>query len=100
MLVGHIQFFDGMRRIQTLQQHSRAVAQLCADACRPIRLEKLGYLTGLLHDVGKAAPPVQAHLSDQTPPKLNHASAGMRWLWETCRGGKSSRLLTAQMAAL
>ena len=100
MLIGHIQFCDGMRRIQTLQQHSRAVAQLCADACRPIGLERLGYLTGLLHDVGKAAPPVQAHLWDQTSQKLNHASAGMRWLWETCRGGKSSRLLTAQMAAL
>lgn len=100
MLFGHIKFHDGMRCVQTLQQHSRAVARLCADACRPIGLEKLGYLTGLLHDAGKAAPPVQEHLRDQTSQKLNHASAGMRWLWESCRGGKSSRLLTAQMAAL
>lgn len=64
MLFGHIKFHDGMRCVQTLQQHSRAVARLCADACRPIGLEKLGYLTGLLHDAGKAAPPVQEHLWD------------------------------------
>ena len=45
-------------RIQTLEEHSRNTAQLCAVMCRPFGLEKLGRLIGLLHDMGKSARPV------------------------------------------
>ena len=41
-------------RVQTLEEHSRHVAELCADACRPFGLENTGRLMGWLHDVGKA----------------------------------------------
>ena len=40
---------------RTLREHSRHVAEMCAKACRSIGIENLGYLTGLLHDSGKAS---------------------------------------------
>lgn len=100
-LIAHVIFSEnGNRRIQTLVEHCRNVARLCAEACRPIGLENLGYLTGLLHDMGKAATPVQEHLWQQTKQKLNHSAAEMRWLWEVCRTGGTARRLTAQIAAI
>ena len=49
-LVAHVQRPpDGPERRQTLQAHSHNVAQLCAQACRPLGLEKLGLLLSLIH---------------------------------------------------
>ncbi len=100
-LVAHVQRPpDGPERRQTLQAHSHNVAQLCAQACRPLGLEKLGLLTGWLHDVGKSHPDIQTHLLQGTSQKINHSSAGMRWLWETCsRRGRQHQAM-AQLACL
>ena len=87
-------------RIQTLAEHSRNVAQLCAALCRPLGLEKLGELTGLLHDMGKISTPLQEHLWRQTREKLNHSAAGMRWLWEQAAGQSDSVHQAGQMATL
>ena len=65
-------------RVQALAEHSRNTARLCAAICRPLGLEKLGALTGWLHDMGKAAQPVQEHIRQQTGEKPNHSAAGMR----------------------
>ena len=103
ILAGHILRGDNdeILAVQSLEAHSRAVAKHCADLCRSIGLENLGYLTGLLHDMGKACQAVQDHLYNNTPEKINHASAGMRWLWEN-RGasGAGTRYITAQLAGL
>ena len=87
-------------RVQTLKEHSRNVAQLCAALCRPFGLEKLGELIGWLHDPGKAADLVQEHLRLQTKEKRNHSSAGMRWIWEQTSPQSDSVRLAGQMAAL
>lgn len=102
MLIGHTKQINGVWKTQSLKQHSENVAEYCARACQPLGLENLGRLTGWLHDVGKAHINVQKHLREQTNEKINHSSAGMRWLWENYGGetaSQSSRL-TAQMAAL
>ena len=91
---------DAPQRRQTLEEHSRSVAQLCAQACRWVDLEHLGYLTGRLHDVGKSPSRVQDHLLGKTAQKWNHSSAGMRWLWERFADAGSARRLAAEMAAL
>lgn len=90
----------GPPRTQTLEEHSRNVAQHCAALCRPFGLEKMGELTGWLHDVGKAAPSVQDHIQQQTAEKLNHSAAGMRWLWEQAASQNASVRLAGQMVAL
>lgn len=93
---------DGQQppRIQTLADHSRNVSQLCAALCRPFGLENLGALIGLLHDAGKSHPALQVHIRQQTREKLNHAAAGMRWIWEQTAQASDSVRLTGQMAAL
>lgn len=88
-------------RFQSLEEHSRNVAFLCGKACRSIGLENLGKLTGLLHDMGKASPDVQDYLYGKSfPSKLNHSSAGMRWVWETFQNQKQSYRLASQMASI
>lgn len=87
-------------RTQTLEEHSRNAARHCATLCHPFGLEKLGELTGQLHDAGKAAPAVQEHIQQQTAEKLNHSAAGMRWLWEQSAKQNASVRLAGQMAAL
>ena len=54
-------------RTQTLETHSRNVARHCAALCRAFGLEKLGKLTGQLHDAGKAAP---ARLPREKPRRM------------------------------
>ena len=87
-------------RIQTLEEHSRNAAKLCAALCRPLGLEKLGELTGWLHDMGKSSTPVQEHIRQQTREKRNHSAAGMRWLWAQTAGQSDAVRLAGQMAAL
>ena len=87
-------------RTQTLETHSRNVARHCAALCRAFGLEKLGELTGQLHDAGKAAPAVQDHIQQQTTEKLNHSAAGMRWLWDLAAKQNASVRMAGQMAAL
>lgn len=84
---------------QTLREHSRHVAEMCAKACRGIGIENLGYLTGLLHDSGKASEKIQEHLKGRTKEKINHSAAGMRWLWERYAGKGGYYQLAAEMAA-
>ena len=78
MLIAHTRDEGGAE--QTLAEHSRNVAALCAEACAGVGLEKLGYLTGLLHDMGKASPSVQKRIRGETNERFNHSSAGMRWI--------------------
>ena len=72
---------DGNVQVQSLREHSRNVARLCCAACMSVNLGHVGYLIGLLHDMGKAAKPVQRRLSG-SPEKYPHAYAGARYLVE------------------
>ena len=85
---------------QTLREHSRNVAKLCAAACESIGLGKLGLLTGWLHDMGKSPQDVQDHILGKKKQKLNHCSAGMHWLWEHRRKQSFTDYVMAQMACL
>ena len=98
MLIAHTRDEGGAE--QTLAEHSRNVAALCAEACAGVGLEKLGYLTGLLHDMGKASPSVQKRIRGETNERFNHSSAGMRWIMDAVRAMPASAHLAAQMAAL
>lgn len=100
VLLAHTRQGSDETAVQTLQEHSRHVAEICAALCSRIGLRNLGYLTGLLHDAGKAHPKWQAHLRENTSEKIGHAYAGMLWLWENRTGGGDSQTLAAQFAAL
>lgn len=98
--LAHTRQGSGETDVQTLQDHSRHVAEICAELCGRIGLRNLGYLTGLLHDAGKAHPKWQTHLRENTSEKIGHAYAGMLWLWENRTGGGDSQTLAAQFSAL
>ncbi len=103
VLIGHRNLTENGEHIQLLATHSHAVAQLCGNACRTIGLEHLGRVTGLAHDAGKSCQIVQSYLKGEWDgEKLNHSSAGARYLWETFGkdAKKSSYRLAAQFAAV
>lgn len=50
--------------------------------------------------MGKAAQDCQSRVCGESNKRVNHSSAGMRWLLEKGRAGNNSKYLAAQMAAL
>lgn len=102
-LTAHVALSSGphtFSRTQSLEVHSRHTAELCAAACQLVGLKSTGKLCAKLHDMGKAAHPVQKHILEQTGEKLNHSSAGMRWIWEQTSEKEDSVRLAGQMIAL
>ncbi len=97
MLVAHRNPETG--GIQPLTVHCLNAARLCGEACAPLGLEKLGYLTGLLHDMGKSSEDFQQRIMGLSGGRVNHSSAGMRWIMERAAGMSASTYLAAQMAA-
>ena len=53
---------DGTRNIQSVAEHCRGAARCAAESLGGIGLSKAAYLTGLLHDLGKATPEFQAYI--------------------------------------
>lgn len=98
MLIAHRNPVTG--ETQSLSVHSFNVSRMCGEACEPLGLKKLGYLTGLLHDSGKASIDFQQRIMRISNQRVNHSSAGMRWVMERAAKGLSSKYLAAQMAAI
>jgi CRISPR-associated endonuclease/helicase Cas3 len=84
LLVGHSWTDDdGKKHFQSLEDHSRMVAMICAENSASVGLRETGYVEGLLHDLGKAdRRKVQPHLRGETAEKCNHSVAGARYIWE------------------
>jgi CRISPR-associated endonuclease/helicase Cas3 len=61
-------------REQSFEEHARNVAELAASFASEFGAGSQAYLAGLLHDVGKCAPAVQAHLHGD-PAKVEHSAA-------------------------
>lgn len=64
---------DG-KRVQTIREHLEGTAELAAEFARPFGGESQGYLTGLLHDIGKFSDGFQQRLAGG--PKVDHSTAG------------------------
>ena len=69
---------------QSLKEHSINVAEFCSENCRVANLSKTGEVVSLPHDGGKCSEPGQIHLEEGTEERVNHSSAGMRYIWEHC----------------
>ena len=69
---------------QTLKQHEENTAALCQKFLTTCELDKIGYLSGILHDLGKAKSLFQAYLmiDEDTNEKINHAFAGAIYLYD------------------
>ncbi len=60
---------------QTIREHLENTAELCASFAGVFGCRDLGYLTGLMHDIGKYSVSFQKRLL-QDGPKVDHATAG------------------------
>lgn len=56
---------------QTIQEHLHNVAQMCGNQAAILGLSKLGYVLGLVHDIGKARSEWQAYLDDNSLNELH-----------------------------
>lgn len=102
ILAGHTHGGPKKNDVQPLVEHCRTVADICSAHCKTLGLFHVGYLTGLLHDLGKANNRAQLHYYEDNSDNVDHASAGMRWIWETAQklNPDAAVYLTAQIIAL
>lgn len=102
ILVAHTHGGPNKDQCQSLPEHCRNVASICQAHCSALGLSHTGYLSGYIHDFGKAGPQVQAHLVNGDSNKIDHASAGMLWVWEAYQQSPKTKasFLTAQIIAL
>lgn len=61
-------------RLQTVDEHLRGCAKLCADFASAFGAEKHGRLAGMMHDIGKYSEGFQKRLNGG--PKVDHSTAG------------------------
>lgn len=89
MYIAHIRSKD--KQIQALAEHTENVAKLCSQSCAKIGLPHLGYLIGLLHDMGKANTRFATYLESRvlgkpcpyTKGSIHHAPVGAIYAYET-----------------
>lgn len=85
-------------RWHRLADHLVVVAELCAASASKFNAAGLGYLAGLLHDLGKYAARFQLRLRDPSV-KVGHAFAGADWLMTGAKGDVTLRQLLAHAIA-
>lgn len=80
MLIGHFDAETG--KTQSLKDHLFNVANLASNNAENIQLSKIGYLLGILHDLGKSDRNFQKKLRDNSNKRVNHSSAGGKYFFE------------------
>lgn len=87
-LLAHIVSSDGVPKEQSLKQHCKSVAIYAAESLNSTNFYHMGYLAGLLHDMGKATKKFNDYLEDAAAGKnvvrgsVNHTFAGVVYLLE------------------
>ena len=83
MFAAHISA-DGMRE-QSVAEHCRNTAELCAGYCRSFGAEHIGRLAGMLHDAGKLCDDFDDYIRGSTKFSrggIDHSYAGARFIKE------------------
>jgi len=97
MFIAHIRE-NKTKDIQTVREHLEAVGQYAFKNASKLKLEKLGELIGLLHDLGKYSSAFQNYIQSVTgyidedvddyvdaeklKGKIDHSSAGAQYVWQ------------------
>ena len=102
--LAHKKISEGIAVEQTLEEHSRNAAEIAKKCLEPVGLPNVGYLAGLLHDVGKCKKEFQIYLEDGSKRRgsVNHTFAGCRMILERFHSKEkleSFRDVTAELLA-
>lgn len=106
--IAHIRSAD--LQVQSLLEHTLHTAQLCSKCSEKIHMKHLGYLIGLLHDMGKANERFSTYIESQIRGKnspykkgeIHHAPIGAIYAYETWYHSAEpfANRWTAQMVAM
>ncbi len=69
-------------RMQSLEEHSLAVAEIMQKFTSQIQLNNFGYVIGYYHDMGKACDAFEHHLIQGSKETVDHATVGAKYLYE------------------
>ena len=69
-------------KIQTLDEHLINVAEKSSKTGEKIGISNIMFLVPLLHDLGKSDRNFQKYIWENTNERINHSSAGARYLFE------------------
>ena len=73
-------------RTQTVTEHCQNVANLCKQKASILKCDNIGYLIGLLHDLGKMCSEFKNYLvgeSNKRRGDIDHSYAGAKYILET-----------------
>lgn len=79
---------DGVARWQSVSEHLRSTAEYAAENLRGVGLDRVGYLAGLLHDMGKYTAFFKEYIEKASKGEsvvkgsVNHTFAGVIYLFE------------------
>lgn len=104
-LIAHVRSKD--EPCHNLKQHLSNTANLCAKFAGKMGLDKVGYLLGISHDLGKASETFQnririktgleAHLEGKSPGHVDHSTAAAKFLVK--KYGNTAGLILAYIVA-
>lgn len=92
----------GEHVLQTVEEHCRGTAYYAQMCLQQIGLGEVGYISGLVHDLGKMKQEFSDYLlfGQGTRGSVNHTFAGCRFLLERFHGERQSpEALTAELLA-
>jgi CRISPR-associated endonuclease/helicase Cas3 len=87
VIIGHLD--PKTKKEQSLMEHLFNVGSIGAENSKTINQENTSYLLGIYHDLGKADKNFQVKLKKHPKKKVNHSSAGARYLLHYISGNKA-----------
>jgi len=101
--IAHIR--DG-KNIQTCNDHCKNTATYAFHLLKPVRLSKVGYLAGLLHDMGKYSDEFQEYIKKVSKgdlykgPKVIHTFTGLSFILNKFHSQDFYKKLTSEIIAI
>ncbi len=99
MYIAHI---NDKNEIQTCNEHSKNTAKIAAHLLKDIGLSNIGYLSGLLHDMGKYSDEFLEYIQSrgQNGKRVIHSFTGVSFILGKYHDGDLYRIVTAEIIAL
>lgn len=114
--IAHIRQEGDDKIIQSVTNHLEQVANIASNNSSKLGLSKAGELLGLLHDFGKFSQAFQNYIGSATgvinqdedeyvdsvrlKGRIDHSTAGAKFIWDRAKGQKQSTEIAAQVLSL
>ncbi len=79
-MIAHIS--EDKKRVQTVKDHEKGVAELARGFADVFGLGEIARLLGRNHDAGKYSPDFQKYIRGNLKRRIDHSTAGAKYLWK------------------